>query len=227
MSDDIDYGSAYSGLRGRVIELITSATDEQLESRAPATPEWRVRDVLAHLTGVTGDILTGNLNGVGTDPWTEAQVEARRDLPVDALVAEWEENGPIIDPMIPAFGAVAGQFIGDATMHEHDIRGALGVPGARDSEAIAIGFTWVGNQVGAIRTQAGVGALRLETESGPHVFGDGAPTATCTTSTFEFVRAVTGRRCMEQIEAWDWDGDARVDLMVLPIFTPRTDPLVE
>jgi hypothetical protein len=27
--------------------------------------------------------------------------------------------------------------------------------------------------------------------------------------------------------AWDWDGDARAELVVMPIFTPRADPLVE
>ena len=224
---DVDYGGAYSALRGRVVELVAQASDDQLEMYAPATPEWRVRDVLAHLTGVTADILTGNIDGVATDEWTKAQVDARRERAVDTLIAEWEENGPIIDPMIPSFGAVAGQFITDAITHEHDIRGALDAPGARECDAVAIGFTWIGDVIGDMREQTGAGALRIETESGTHVFGTGEPTATCTTSRFEFVRATTGRRSVDQIETWSWRGAPRIDLLVLPIFTPRPDPLVE
>ncbi|MGZ4691021.1 MAG: maleylpyruvate isomerase family mycothiol-dependent enzyme [Acidimicrobiia bacterium] len=224
---DVDYSTAYCALRGRVIELVTCATDDQLESYAPATPEWRVRDVLAHLVGVPADVLSGNLDGIATDEWTQAQVDARRDRAVAELVAEWEEHGPVIDPMIPAFGPVAGQFIVDAITHEQDIRGALEEPGARESDSMAIGFTWVGSRVGDIRGGANAGALRVTTESGTHVFGDGEPTATCTTTQFEFLRASTGRRSVRQIETWDWDGDPRLDLLVLPIFTARPDALVE
>jgi hypothetical protein len=27
--------------------------------------------------------------------------------------------------------------------------------------------------------------------------------------------------------AWEWDGDPRLDLLVMPIFTARAEPLVE
>jgi Mycothiol maleylpyruvate isomerase N-terminal domain len=222
----IDYGAAYATLRERVVGLVRRARGEQLEARAPATPEWRVRDVLAHLTGVTADILSGNLDGVATDAWTEAQVAARRDLPVDALLAEWEENGPVIDPMIPSFGPVAGQFLTDAITHEQDIRGALCEPGARDSDAMAISFEWIGEIVGAMRDEAGAGALQIDTATAAYVFGSGEPTR-CATTRFEFVRATTGRRSIGQIEGWGWQGEPRVEPLVLPIFTARRDALVE
>jgi uncharacterized protein (TIGR03083 family) len=225
--EEIDYAGAYCALRGRVIALIRSATDEQLDAHAPATPEWRTRDVLAHLTGVTADILSGNLDGVGTDPWTKVQVDARRDRTVAELTEEWETNGPQIDPLISSFGVIAGQFLGDAVTHEHDIRGALDAPGARDSEGLAIGFVWLGSRVGEIRDGAEAGALTVETEAGPYTFGNGPPTETCATSRFDFVRASTGRRSVEQIAAWDWDGEPRPELLVMPIFAPRPDPLIE
>lgn len=225
--EEIDYAGAYGALRQRVIVLVQGATDEQLNAHPPATPEWRTRDVLAHLTGVTTDVLTGNLDGVGTDPWTKVQVDARRDRTVAQLIEEWEANGPQIDPMIVSFGVVAGQFLGDAVTHEHDIRGALGAPGARDSDGLAIGFSWLGCRVGEMRDAAEAGALRVETEAGPYTFGSGPPTETCATSRFDFVRASTGRRSVEQIAAWDWDGEPRPELLVMPIFVPRPDPLVE
>ncbi len=225
--DEIDYAGAYSSLRGRVIELIRGATDEQLDARPPATPDWRTRDVLAHLTGATTDILTGQLDGVATDPWTQKQVDTRREWPIEDVIAEWERNGPQIDPLIPSFGGVAGQFLADSVTHEHDIRGALDAPGARESDALEIGFRWLGDRVAEMRDQAGAGALRVETEAGSHTFGSGDVTETCTTTRFDFCRASTGRRSAEQIAAWTWDGDPRPELLVMPIFAPRPDPLVE
>lgn len=225
-AEEIDYGTEYAALRDRVVGLVGDASDEQLEARAPATPEWRVRDVLAHVVGVTTDILNGAMDGVATDAWTDRQVQTRRDVPVDALIAEWEANGPAIDPLIPSFGGAAGQFLTDAVTHEQDIRGALGVPGARECDAIAICFDWIGALVAGMRDADGAGAVAIETECGRSVFGTGAPTR-CTASRFEFVRAATGRRSVSQIEAWGWDGDPRLDTVVLPIFTARPEPLVE
>lgn len=223
---EIDYGAAYAALRGRVVDLVQRASEEQIEMRAPATPEWRVRDVLAHLVGVPADVLGGKLDGIATDAWTAAQVDARRDAPVGALIDEWAEIGPEIDPMIPSFGVGAGQFIVDALTHEQDIRGALDEPGARDCDAIAIGFEWIGELVGGMRDAAGAGALQIDTASAAYVFGAGEP-ARCATTKFELVRAATGRRSMSQMEAWGWQGEPRVVPLVLPIFTARAEPLVE
>jgi hypothetical protein len=78
-----------------------------------------------------------------------------------------------------------------------------------------------------MRGAGGAGALTVETEVGVDTFGEGEPTARCNTSRFELIRATTGRRSVAQMEAWGWEGDARLDLFVLPIFTPRADALVE
>jgi uncharacterized protein (TIGR03083 family) len=226
-ADEPDYGTAYRDLRTRVEELLILATDDQLDGRSPATPDWRIRDVLAHLTGTTADILNGRLDGVASDAWTQVQVDERRDWTLADLLAEWDTNGPLVEPLIPSFGIMAGQFIVDAATHEHDIRGALDAPGGRESDAIDIAFEWLGDRVGEVRAGAGAGGIVVTTEDGDHAFGDAPTTASCTTTKFELVRAATGRRSLEQMAAWAWDGDARTELVVMPIFTPRPEPLVE
>ncbi len=226
-TDEPDYGTAYRDLRTRVAELVLLATDEQLDASPPATPEWRTRDVLAHMTGSTADILNGRLDGVGSNPWTQVQVDERLDWPIADLLAEWDTNGPQIEPLIPSFGIMAGQFIVDSTTHEHDLRGALGAPGGRDTDAMDITFAWLGSRVGELRAAAGAGGITVTTEDGPRTFGDAPATATCTTTKFEFMRAATGRRSLEQIGGWDWEGDARTELVVMPIFTARPDAFVE
>lgn len=226
-AEPVDYASAYRSVRERVAELIEAASDAQLDTVAPATPEWRVRDVVAHLVGVTSDILTGTIDGITTDAWTEAQVAPRRVRPIADLLAEWEDNARRVEPMIKDFGSTAGQFLFDAVTHEQDIRGALAQPGARDSDAVEIAFAWGGEVIGDMRGAAEVGALRIRSETGDVVWGRGDVTSSCRTSRFEVVRATSGRRSVHQMLAWDWDGDPRLDLLVMPIFTPRPEPLVE
>jgi hypothetical protein len=179
--------------------------------------------VLAHLVGVPADILAGRLEGVASDAWTDAQVRSRRDLSTLAVIEEWDTIGPQVEPMIPGFGAVAGQMVGDAVTHEHDIRDALGRPGARDSTAVHIGSHWMANHMGNFHRDAGHGTLRVETDLWSETFGDGTPATTLRANAFELLRAATGRRSTRQITAYDWDGPVHPEVVVMPIFVPRTE----
>jgi len=221
-----DLATAYRGVRERIRELVL-AHDGGDATVIPATPEWTAHDLVAHLSGITSDIVNGNLDGVGTDGWTAAQVAARRDRTIGELLAEWDEHAGPVERMVDQFGPAGGQLLGDAVTHEHDLRGAWGYPGARDSDAVLIGFEWLATRLSAARHAAGVGALAIEHEAGTSACGEGAPVATLRVSRFEFTRAATGRRAPEQIAAYAWDGEARPDLVVLAPFTPRRTALVE
>jgi uncharacterized protein (TIGR03083 family) len=206
-----DHADAYRGIRERVTELTAGLDDATAEQLAPATPEWRVKDVLAHLVGVNADVIAGNLDGAGTDPWTEAQVAARRDRSVADLLAEWDEVASTLIEIIPAIPeGPRGQLIFDAMTHEFDLRGALGRPGGRDTDGAAIGFGWAADVVSFRRDGAGAGALCLRTEYGDHIAGSGDVTATVAADRFELYRAMVGRRSAAQIAAFDWDGEVAV-----------------
>ena len=217
--------TAVCGLR--VNALVADADDVALDTIAPATPEWRVRDLLAHLAGVTADVVGGNLQGVGTDEWTARQVEQRRGRSIDELLAEWNEHGPTVEAMAGEFGRAAGQLVSDATSHEHDIRGALGVPGARDSDAVALSFESVGTSLGIALDRAGMGAICVHHDATTSTFGAAEPMAALRTTRFEFVRALTGRRSRDQIAAYEWDGTVAPEHLVLGIFVARPVALVE
>ena len=222
-----DIGAAYRGVRLRVNALVVDTDDVALDSIAPATPAWRVRDLLAHLVGVTADVVGGNLEGVGTDEWTARQVEQRRGRSIDELLAEWNEHGPTVEAMAGEFGRAAGQLVSDATSHEHDIRGALGVPGARDSDAVALSFESVGTSLGIELDRAGMGAVCVHHDETTSTFGAAEPMAALRTTRFEFVRALTGRRSRDQITAYAWDGVVAPEHLVLGIFAVRAVALVE
>lgn len=220
-----EMGDAYAGVRERVTALVRETGDDRLQQPSPATPGWTAHDVLAHLVGVTEDVVDGRLDGIATDSWTQAQVDRWRDRGTPALLAAWDGYGPRFEAMMDAAPReAAGQAVFDAFTHEHDLRVALGRPGARDSDAMAIAWSWIVDA----RTRAGAAAVRFVTEAGEAVAGAGEPVATVRASRFELLRAFSGRRTASEIAAFGWDGEPRPELMIVaPIFSMREAPLGE
>ena len=194
------YGDLYARGRERFIDVVSSGDPA---ARVPTCPSWTVKDTLAHVAGIPADILAGNVAGAATDPWTEAQVVARRDRSVEEIVAEWRETGPQVDGMIDSFGPTGAQLLFDLTTHEHDVRLALGQPGARDDEVldVALGF--------AIDRLASPppAPISITAEHLSWTLGDAEPVATLRTSRFELMRALSGRRSPRQITSLEWTGD--------------------
>ncbi|HEX5616757.1 MAG TPA: maleylpyruvate isomerase family mycothiol-dependent enzyme [Acidimicrobiia bacterium] len=219
-----DFAAAYRGVRERVSALVAPIGDDVDHRPVPATPEWTARDVLAHLVGVAADVLAGNLQGAGTDPWTARQVEERRDRSVTEMLAEWEVSAATVEAVMNDFGPPAGQLVFDAVTHEYDLCGAFGIGADRSSDALAIGFDWLCGS----RASGTGGALRLVTEAGSHEYGPGDPVATVEAERFELFRGATGRRSRAQMVAWRWDPEPHPELVVLAsLFTMRATDLVE
>jgi uncharacterized protein (TIGR03083 family) len=220
------HSEEYRALRRRVRDVVSSADAASLDAIAPATPKWRIRDVLAHMVGVVDDASNQRLDGVTTEPWTQAQVDARAEATVAEMLDEWDRIAPGFEEVIAQMPAqITGQVLFDAVTHEHDIRHAVGAPGARDVPAIDMVFDWVvwGRSMGgAPKLRFDVGGEVVESGSGDDVV------ATVTASRFELVRAITGRRSRSEIEAYGWDppADAAV-LLAAPIFSMRDEPLNE
>lgn len=171
----------------------------------PACPDWSVTQVVAHLSGVCADILAGNLGGAGTNPWTEQQVAARAHLSLADVLGEWTELGAQVEAAL-AGGLAPPQLLFDTTTHEQDLRGALRQPGARDDEALMVGWTFVLDGLDVVVRSAGAPALQIADGHFDRVVGDSEPAATVTLSPFEGLRAASGRRTAEEIAAYDWAG---------------------
>ena len=218
--------TAYREVRSRMTALASPLDGASTTAMVPATPAWQVRDLLAHVVGVAADIVGGRIEGAGSDPWTAAQVDARRERSVDELLEEWEASSSAVDEALAGMEPVqAGQVVFDVTTHEHDLRGALRQPGARDSDGVAIGWTWATGILGQLRDGYGSGALELRTPEGTTVAGSGTPTGAVEADRFELWRAMTGRRSAEQVAAWSWEGEPAIaQLCLLPA---RDTPLVE
>ena len=224
-------GSIYAEGRTRVTELVMAEEPEGATAPVRGCPQWAVRDVIAHVTGVCADVLSGNIEGVATDPWTAAQVASRKDTPLAEILAEWSTVAPQVEAMAMHFPArVDEQWILDLTTHEHDIRGALSSPGERDSAGVRVGLDFaVTMGLAASIEGRRLPALRVVAGRDEWVVGDGEPAASVEGSPFDVFRAMTGRRSANQIRALDWDGDADVFVPAFgygPFTLPETD-LVE
>lgn len=222
-----DVGTAYAEARARITELVRGLDAEQAAHGVPACPEWRVKDVVAHLTGVIDDILGGRLEGVATDPWTEAQVAARRHVPIDEIVAEWTEKAPQVEAIVDGFGPAGRQLVFDLITHEHDIRGALGAPGAQDSDGVKMGLDFLAAGVIASVTERGLPALRLESNDG-RTWGPDTASTCLSASAFNLLRSWSGRRSANQIKKLDWRGDPDTYIAAFnygPFRVPEADVL--
>lgn len=109
---------------------------------------WTVGDVAAHVTGTLTDVVTGNLDGLGTPGVTEREVEERRgrapgeiadelDTAAKAAAdmmalfddAAWAGPAPAGLPYSLGVGVEALWY--DAYLHADDIRAAIGRPSER------------------------------------------------------------------------------------------------
>ena len=170
---DVDVAALYAEGRKRITELLEGVSDEEAKTAVPTCPQWSVHDVAAHLAGTCADVLSGNLAGVATDPWTAAQVEARRDKSLAEIVAEWNEVAPQVEAFANNFpGRVGEQWVLDMTTHEHDVRLGLGRQGARDSACVRVGADFMVS-MGLHETLSahGLGPIEVRSESKTWVVG--------------------------------------------------------
>jgi uncharacterized protein (TIGR03083 family) len=226
-----DVGAAYAEGRRRLTALVADLDDEGAGAPVPACPQWSVHDVVAHLTGVCADVLAGRIDGVGTDPWTDAQVAARRNAPLADVLAEWNEVAPGVEAVAKDFGAAGYQWVGDQAIHEHDVRGALDRPGARDSETIDVGLRFMVPGFLAAVASRGLPVLALRAGECTWTSAEDGedPATTLALEPFEALRAICGRRSPDQLRQLPWTGDPEP---YLPAFTwgpfqPPAAPVVE
>ena len=179
---------AYSELRIRVADLMRSISSEQALTVVPHCPQWTVKDCFAHMVSVPEDVIKGQMDGVATDAWTDRQVQRHKQDSVSDLLAIWEANAPVFAKILPNIPQpVLSQFMFDQTTHEHDIRAALGKPGARESMAVAVAEGFLRNS--------------LSKNDDPAI----ASMANHEINGFEFLRSLSGRRSKKQISQNGFD----------------------
>lgn len=215
-----DYAAAYEETRKRVDELARSLDEDQLARKMPATPDWSAKDLIAHMVGIARDISSGNLDGVGSPPWTEAQVEKGRAQTLEDLLSEWERLAPEISAglnFLPR--TAAGLFVGDLVTHEHDLRGGVGRPGAREANSLGVALDTYAFRFRRRVEKEGLAPVVISDGKNEWRWGEGEPGATVAGEPFELLRSLTGRRTPSEMqERLTWTGNAAAYLPLVPLY---------
>ena len=187
----VDGIAEWTRAQRRVIEVVEGLSAEQAEVRVPACPDWRVRDLFAHMVGLGVDVVDGDEPDDHNAAWTERQVRQRRDHDLAALIAEWES---VAEPLREWMRANGIRPLGDVIIHEQDLRGALGRPAARTPPA------WTPSGTGS-RLGSGTAPPRCPRSRCWATAGSGFPEAPRTTRRW---------RCAPATSTWPgrWSPDA-------------------
>jgi uncharacterized protein (TIGR03083 family) len=193
----------YRKARGRVADLAGTLSDGQLREPVPATPEWTVHELLAHLVGCAADAASGRLDGAPGERWTARHVAERRDRSVRGLLAEWERVGPAVEASLAGQQFTGPSPAADVICHEADLREALGFPQV-DREHWHQPFLEVMMRLLGQRLQQDTTLLVRDEHGHEWRCGSGDPTTRLEADGYELLRAMFSRRSRRQIAAWDW-----------------------
>ena len=226
----IDLGTAYADSRRRLSEVVLERADEAKHIQVACCPGWSVHDVLSHLVAVAEDAVAGRLTGPPSEEQSAEQVRRRAGVTTQEVLDEWERRAPALQELLSK--APVWPALMDVLAHEHDVRAAVGEPGARDIPEIGVCARRLtkGLDVGqsvtvtldgeSILTGGAGGAGGVEGEGG-------APELELRTSAWEAFRFRLGRRSRAQLAGMEWTGDPRPILDRLTIFGPSPVDIVE
>jgi uncharacterized protein (TIGR03083 family) len=242
-----DLSQVYEDTRASLRDFVAGLDPEDVDRSVPATPGWTVRDILAHLTGDAACIVVGDFpreffaafgDVAGITPlnrWTAGQISERAGRSVDELFREWDAASGSLQPLlrgenpwpdgIPDFADRV--VVTDLGVHQQDIYGAFGISRDRDGVPVKVGLSGYIATTDMRLKSDGVGAIRFVAADKEWTAGGTEPIATLRATRFELFRALSGRRSMDQLRAYDWDGDPEPFLKYFYPYGVRADALVE
>jgi uncharacterized protein (TIGR03083 family) len=216
----MDVTSEWKSAHGRVTALLSGLSPEAAERRVPACPDWTVRDLLSHMVGLDADVVAGDEPDDHNSTWTQRQVDERRGRSVEELLEEWQA---LVEPLTDWMSRNTARPLNDVVIHEQDLRGALGVPGAHGTDGLR-----------AVRDRM-VARFAENVEHLPPVALDGRTWQWCSSgevqdaavvlraSEFALTRAVMGRRSAAQLRGWVVRGDVEPYLPAFETLGPLPD----
>jgi len=227
----MDHQTIWTQAQRRVVDLAASLSEEQASATVPACPDWRVKDLVAHMTGVDTDAWNGDVDEDFSDRWTDTHVRQRADTSLSDVLDEWNAVAAKADELFGSApeGLTTGMVV-DVSVHEQDLRGAVGEPGAKDQPGNRVALDMFADGLdGRVREQ-GLPTLHVDAGAWQRTFGDGDPAVRVAVEEFEFQRALTGRRSPAQVRAWAWS-DPQASEQYEPVLSGfgslRSDDLVE
>lgn len=200
----------YAQTRDNFIAQVRNMDKSQTETVVPACPDWTVRDVLAHVSGLVAESLAAVEGSLGSDEATARQVSDRAHMSAAEICDEWSDNAVAFDAFVVADPAWGVTLISDLVVHVHDVQEALQLPIDRSSAATMIAaerYLARLQQRAADMAAIGVTVHLSDGADWPAPNPDAELHLELTTTAFDFLRHVTGRRSRDQVAALTWSTD--------------------
>ena len=213
----MDLVTAYRSIRERLLDLGEDLSDDDISTTVIPTPDWTVKDTYAHLVGAIDDMLSGTLDGYGSDAWTAVHVTARSSHSLEQLCDEWRGLASDFETFLESTGDENVGIVAGSWTHEQDIRGSLGLKGVGDTGGMDATLELL-HRFGRSVDDAGLPGLRVVTDNRTWELGASDVGATLTVTPYVAARLVFGRRSPSQVLAMDWQGDPSPYLDILGVY---------
>ena len=236
----------YAEAKAAMLAQVGPPDSPSWSKSVPATPDWTVRDVVAHVTGIAvagaAGVIPGDLNLL--EQFRDPEVVAARNEFADGHVARREDSSP--DELLTEWAAAEEELLArlrgengglpfgydvvvttDLCVHTDDVANALGLPPNRDLSAARVALAGYAFGVDYRIRALDLPALGLRYNAKTKVLGEGEPAATVSADPWELLRVLAGRRSREQILALDWEGDPEPYVGLLPAYGEREGALAE
>ena len=199
--------AVYATTRDQLLDQV-AALDGIEAKPVPSCPEWSVKDVIAHLSGLVADILAGVRGPLGSDEATTRQVGTRAAMSLSEVCEEWAGNADAVAPLLIDAPMRGLGLTADLAVHVHDLAemgDGVTTPPVEATRLGCIRYVPLLQERAAEQMNLSLTAtLDGQTWSPPA----GSTALALQGSQVEFLRSVTGRRTRSQVEAaFTWEGD--------------------
>ncbi|MCX6509548.1 MAG: hypothetical protein NT081_01890 [Actinobacteria bacterium] len=188
---------AYDATRARMLDIARSAGPGALTTTVPSCPDWSALQLITHCVSMPAALGAGDFPSGDTGNWIDKILNDRAGHSLDELDAEWASANDTIAGMVNGGGAV---LFDDLVVHEHDLRGALGVPDHSALDADVMVPSSLASCVAALET-AGLGSIEVRSAEGTWRSHDTEPGWVLEVSPWEAVRVLYSRRTADELRA--------------------------
>jgi len=204
-----DFGAVYATTRDQLIVQVRDLDDAQAATAVPGCPDWSVKDVVAHMSGLVTDLLDGRKPPLGTPEMTSRQVGERADMTLAECCDEWSANSESFAVLMAETPRLGMVLTGDLTIHQYDLIEAVDTISAPPPDAVAVSCeSYVPRLQERLAEQLDIG-LTVTLDEQTWSPTSGTTPRTLTGSPSDFLTALTGRRTRAEVEqTLTWDGDA-------------------
>ena len=204
----------YHASRQRIAGFVRETHGDLL---VPSCPAWNVHDLVAHLSGITEALIGGDSPPADAQAWIDRLVAERRDVAIPEMLDRWQACAEGI-ARLPS-GQVSG-MLADIVVHEHDLRGALGRPGARDSSEVQEVVSVFLHIHASSIDDVGLGPLAIARGDDHLASHPGNPACTLHVDDWEATRVLASRRTADEMRALPSTGNIEPYIDILDAHAP-------